>query len=355
VTNRADQEALRVQHSGRRVRQLLTLAEARARAPRIEWRHDDLPRPSFLGVRTVDIPLSELVPLIDWTFFFTAWELPGRFPAILEDEKYGAAARDLYEAGRAHLDEIVRANALTARARYGFWPAAADGDDVILFSNEARSSAAAHFHFLRQQQAHPPAQADAPYKALSDFIAPHASGLHDHIGAFAVTAGIGAEALAHSFEIKNDDYGAIIVKALADRLAEAAAEWLHRRARRDWGYGQGETLSPAELIAERYRGIRPAFGYPACPDHVEKRVLFSLLDAPSIGMELTESCAMTPAASVSGLYFHHPEARYFTVGKLGRDQVEDYARRRGVAVTEVERWLRPQLAYDETTSSESAA
>jgi 5-methyltetrahydrofolate--homocysteine methyltransferase len=245
------------------------------------------------------------------------------------------------------LDEIVRDRSLTVRAAYGFWPAASDGDDILLFTDEARKTQAARFHFLRQQQTHPPQQAREPYKALSDFVAPWSSNLHDHLGAFAVTAGIGADALAEKYAAKHDDYSAIIVKALADRLAEAAAEWLHRRARTEWGYGADEHLSAAELIAERYRGIRPAFGYPACPDHVEKRTLFGLLGAERAGMQLTESCAMTPAASVSGLYFHHPEARYFTVGKLGRDQVEDYAKRRGVAIAEVERWLRPSLAYDE--------
>ena len=351
VENRKDQDALRQQHAGKRVRPLLTLADARSRAPKLDWHHDDLPKPAFLGARRVDIPLEELVPLIDWTFFFTAWELPGRFPAILHDAKYGAAARDLYDAGKKMLDEIVRDRSLTARAVYGFWPAASDGDDVVLFSNAARAAQAARFHFLRQQQTHPPQQASEPYKALSDFIAPLASGLHDHIGAFAVTAGIGTDALAARYEQANDDYSAIIAKALADRLAEAGAEWLHQKARQAWGYGAAEALSPSELIAEKYRGIRPALGYPACPDHVEKRRLFSLLDAESIGMALTESCAMTPAASVSGLYFQHPEARYFTVGKLGRDQMVDYARRRGVSLEEAERWLRSNLGYDENAQA----
>jgi 5-methyltetrahydrofolate--homocysteine methyltransferase len=354
ATNRAEQEALRQQHAGKRVRPLLSLDEARARAPKLDWHHDALPKPSFVGARELEIPLAELVPLIDWTFFFTAWELPGRFPAILEDDKYGASARELFEAGKRILDEIVRERTLTARAVYGFWPAAADGDDIVLYADEAHTTQAARFHCLRQQQTHLPQQANEPYKALADFVAPWNAGLHDHIGAFAVTAGLGAEAIAQRFERAHDDYGGIIAKALADRLAEAGAEWLHQRARRDWGYGADERLSPAELIAERYRGIRPAFGYPACPDHVEKRALFALLGAERVGMGLTESCAMTPAASVSGLYLHHPEARYFTVGKLGRDQVEDYARRRGVSITEAERWLRPNLGYDEAAAAGAA-
>jgi 5-methyltetrahydrofolate--homocysteine methyltransferase len=354
--NRKDQEALRQLHAGKRVRPLLSLEEARSRAPKLDWHRDLMPRPVFTGARLLeDVPLAELVPLIDWTFFFTAWELPGRFPAILEDDKYGAAARELFDAGKRILDDIVRDRALTCRAVYGFWPAASDGDDIVLYGDEAHSSQVARFHCLRQQQTHPPQQAAEPYKALSDFVAPWNAGLHDHVGAFAITAGIGAELLNERFVKLNDDYGGIIAKALADRLAEAGAEWLHRKARAEWGYGADEHLSPLELIAERYRGIRPAFGYPACPDHVEKRKLFALLGAERAGLALTESCAMTPAASVSGLYFHHPEARYFTVGKLGRDQIEDYARRRGVAVPEAERWLRSNLGYDEKPAASSAA
>ena len=353
--NRRDQQALREQHAGKRVRPLLSLAEARARAPKLDWQGVDLPRPPFLGARLVEIPLTELVPLIDWTFFFTAWELPGRFPGILQDPKYGAAARDLFDAGRRILDEIVRDRSLTARGVYGFWPAASDGDDVVLFTDEQRSAMRARLHFVRQQQAHPPQQADEPYKALADFVAPWEAKLHDHVGAFAVTAGLGAHELGTRYELALDDYGAIIAKALADRLAEAGAEWLHARARREW-YAPAEALAPGELIAERYQGIRPAFGYPACPDHTEKRTLFDLLDAPAAGLALTESYAMTPAASVSGLYLAHPQSRYFTVGKLGRDQIEDYARRRGLSVAEVERWLRPNLGYDETkVAAESAA
>ncbi len=357
ASNRAEQEELRILHGSKRIRPLLTLAEARSRAPKIDWHEDHLPKPAFLGARRIEIPLTELVPLIDWTFFFTAWELPGRFPGILEDAKYGAAARDLFDAGKQILDRIVRDRSLVARAVYGFWPAVSDGDDLVLYTDEQHGAQAARFACLRQQQTHPPQQAAEPYKSLADFVAPWEAKLHDHVGAFAVTAGIGADEIVRAFERKNDDYSAIIAKALADRLAEAGAEWLHARARREWGYGADERLSSAELIAERYRGIRPAFGYPACPDHVQKRTLFSLLGAEEIGMQLTESCAMTPAASVSGLYFHHPEARYFTIGKIGRDQVEDYARRRGEPVAEVERWLRSNLGYDErpAVAAESAA
>jgi 5-methyltetrahydrofolate--homocysteine methyltransferase len=232
------------------------------------------------------------------------------------------------------------------RAAYGFWPAAADGDDLLLYADGTRNSLAARFQCLRQQQMHPPQQSGEPYKSLADFVAPVDANLHDHVGAFAVTAGIGCEELAGQYQRANDDYGSIIVKALADRLAEAAAEWLHRRARKEWGYGADEHLSPGELVAERYRGIRPAFGYPACPDHVAKRTLFTLLQPERLGMGLTESCAMTPAASVSGLYLHHSAARYFTIGKLGKDQIEDYAARRGTNLKEAERWLSANLAYD---------
>ena len=233
--------------------------------------------------------------------------------------------------------------ALLARGTYGFWPAAADGDDLVLFEDEGRSREAARFPMLRQQGI---LADDKPNRSLADFVAPRETGLRDHVGAFAVTAGLGVDELVAGFEADHDDYHAIMVKALADRLAEAFAEYLHARVRREWGYGEGEQLTPDDLVAERYRGIRPAFGYPACPDHSEKFRLFDLLDARAQGMGLTEAGAMTPAASVSGLYFHHPAARYFMVGRIGEDQVRDYASRKGMRLEEVERWLAPNLGYD---------
>ncbi len=349
--NREEQKALRELHGGRRVKQVLPFAEAEANRLRLEWRAEELAKPSFIGRRTIDLPLHELVEYIDWTFFFTAWELKGRFPQILEHPQYGEAARDLYKSATKLLSRIVDEKLLTARASYGFWPASAEGNDIVLWGDAQRSREVARFNMLRQQQA----KTDGgPHLSLADFVAPAASGLIDHVGAFAVTAGIGADELARGYERQLDDYSAIICKALADRLAEAAAEMLHQRARREWGYGATETLTPAELIDEKYRGIRPAFGYPACPDHSEKKKLFALLDAGAAGMALTESCAMTPAASVSGMYFAHPQARYFNVGKVGRDQIVAYAARKGVTVAEAERWLATNLGYEAAAESDAA-
>jgi 5-methyltetrahydrofolate--homocysteine methyltransferase len=338
--NRADQERIRVQHNALKRRPLLTYAEARANAPRLGF--DAIPTPSFTGARVVEVALGDLVPYIDWTFFFAAWDLKGKFPAILDHPQYGSAARELYAHATTLLDRVVRDRLLTARGVYGFWPANSDGDDIVLYEPGTRNELV-RFSMLRQQQENGDGR---PNRSLADFIAPPHSGRIDYLGAFAVTAGLGAGELAASFERDHDDYHAIIVKALADRLAEAFAEYLHARARREWAYGANERLSHEDLIAERYRGIRPAFGYPACPDHSEKRKLFDLLGAEPAGLELTESCAMLPAASVSGLYFAHPEAKYFTVGPIGRDQVEDYARRKHVSVADVERWLAPNLAYE---------
>jgi 5-methyltetrahydrofolate--homocysteine methyltransferase len=288
------------------------------------------------------VPIATLRPFIDWTFFFSAWELKGRYPKIFEHPAYGAEAKKLHADANALLDRIEREGLLTARAVYGFWPAVSEGDDVVLYEDEALQREVVRFPMLRQQQ-----EAEgAPLRSLADFVAPRESGLVDSLGAFAVTGGLGAEALAARFEREHDDYQSILTKAVADRLAEAGAEWLHREARRAWGYGLAEQLGGEDLIDEKYRGIRPAFGYPACPDHDEKRRLFALLDAEAIGMGLTESCAMTPAASVSGLYFAHPAARYFNVGRIGRDQVVDYARRKGLPLAQVERWLQPNLGYD---------
>ncbi len=327
--NRELQVRLREQHEGKQRRQLLGLAAARENRARPAFDHLEIP--SFLGTRMVEPALSVLRDYIDWTFFFHAWELRGRFPAILDHPQMGQTARELYDNALALLEEIERGGLLQARGVYGFWPACADGDDIVLGDGR-------RVHMLRQQVDHGD---DRPNLALSDYVAPEG----DHLGAFAVTAGLGADELAARFEAERDDYRAIMVKALADRLAEAFAEYLHQVARREW-YEHGEHLSSEDLIAERYRGIRPAFGYPACPDHTEKRTLFDLLDAERIGMGLTETFAMTPAASVSGIYLGHPEARYLTVGKVGRDQVADYARRKGWPVTEAERWLRPNLGYE---------
>ena len=422
--NRADQATLREQYAARRDRPLRTLAEARAdrfRAVELtaagaraatrtgtvalgdaveltdagaqdDWAAADLPVPAFLGPRRLDpIPLAEVTPFIDWTFFFAAWEIKGRFPAVLDHPAYGEQARALHADGTALLQRIVDEQRLTVRAVYGFWPAVSDGDDIVLFEPDATAVGGAErrrpapptiglngaaggatiagaaarapsrpgdrgdepaagaaaggverlrLPMLRQQEPQPEGRAQ---RSLADFVAPRDSGRLDHVGAFAVTAGVGADALAAEYERDHDDYRAIMVQALADRLAEAAAEYLHAEARRQWGYGADERLTGEDLLRERYRGIRPAFGYPACPDHSGKLALWELLDPGAIGMGLTESAAMTPAASVSGLYLAHPGAHYFSVGRIGADQVEDYARRKGMTVPEAERWLRPLL------------
>jgi 5-methyltetrahydrofolate--homocysteine methyltransferase len=342
---RAEQTTLRTQYGARQEKPLLSYEAAKANRLRVDWETADLPVPAFLGRREVSVPLAELVPFIDWTFFFHAWELKGRVPAIFDHPQYGHAARDLYDNARTLLDRIVNERLLEAKGVYGFWPASSDGDDIVLFADESRVGEVARFPMLRQQE---PIADGRPNRSLADFVAPASSSRRDYLGAFALTAGLGADALAARFEADHDDYDAIMVKALADRLAEAFAEYLHARARRDWGYGAEEHLSNDELVAEKYRGIRPAFGYPACPDHTEKGQLFDLLAAPAVGVSLTEHFAMMPAASVSGLYFANPQARYFTVGRLGPDQVSDYARRKGTSVEEMERWLSPNLAYDAT-------
>jgi 5-methyltetrahydrofolate--homocysteine methyltransferase len=342
--NRADQERLRLQYSALRRRPLVPWPEAARRRLTLDWTTPTIAVPAFTGTRVLDVALEDIVPYIDWTFFFAAWELKGRFPAILEHPQYGHAARELFDNARTLLDRIVAEKSIRARAVYGFWPANADGDDVVVYDPEldARTELS-RFPMLRQQEQ---MAEGIPHLSLADFIAPVESGLTDFVGAFAATAGLGADTLARTFEQQHDDYHAIMVKALADRLAEASAEWLHQRARRDWGYGLVEQLTQDDLLSERYRGIRPAFGYPACPDHSEKRLLFDLLGAGRAGISLTESFAMIPAASVSGLYFAHESARYFSVGRVGRDQVDDYARRKGASLTETERWLLPNLAYE---------
>jgi 5-methyltetrahydrofolate--homocysteine methyltransferase len=349
--NREEQARLRDAHAAKAARPLASLAVAEAGRLRLEWRAEDLATPEFVGRRVLDdVSLAEIVRYIDWRFFFTAWELPGRFPQVLDDPTYGEAARDLYANATALLERIVAEKLLVARAVYGFWPAASEGADVVVLDDGGRERL--RFPMLRQQAVRP---AGEPYLSLADFVAPAGGGLRDHVGAFAVTAGIGVDALVARFEAEHDDYDAIMVKALADRLAEALAEWLHERVRREWGFGRDEHLTLDGLLKEKYRSIRPAFGYPACPDHSEKRKLFELLAAPAVGITLTEHFAMLPAASVSGLYLAHPAARYFPVGRIGRDQAAAYARRKGVTLEEAERWLAPNLGYDPKKAAAPAA
>lgn len=330
-------------HGGKKRRPLVPIETARERRSKIDWKQEDLAQPSFTGRRLLEnVDLAEVVPFIDWSFFFTAWDLKGRYPKILQDEKYGEAARELFKNGQELLQKIVDEKLLQANVVYGFWPAWAEGDDIVLFEDDSRKKEVARFPMLREQNSRGDTD---PCLCLADFIAPRETGLKDYIGAFAVTGGLGAEDLARKYEADNDDYSAIMVKALADRLAEALAEYMHARARREWGY-EGETPKNEELIAEKYRGIRPAFGYPACPDHRPKESLFSLLGADEAGMALTESFAMTPAASVSGLYFAHPQAKYFNVNRLGEDQMTDYAPRIGGSKVDSEKWLQSNLGYD---------
>ena len=323
-------------------RRLVPLEQARAQAFRPDWGTYTPPAPRYPGVHVLDdYPLAELAEWIDWSPFFNAWELAGSFPAILTDPVVGTQASDLYRDARAMLERIIAGKWLTARGVFGFWPAHSVGDDVVLQTHDGER----WLRFLRQQVDKP---ADRPDLCLADFIAPRDSGKQDWIGGFAVTAGLGIEPHVARFEAAHDDYSAILLKALADRLAEAFAERLHQRVRTEfWGYAPDEALDNAALVAEAYRGIRPAPGYPACPEHSEKQVLFDLLGAPaSTGITLTEHFAMSPAASVSGYYFSHPDSRYFVVGRVGKDQVADYARRKGVALAQAERWLSPLLDYD---------
>jgi 5-methyltetrahydrofolate--homocysteine methyltransferase len=322
------------------------IAEARRHRLAIDWTGVEPPIPTFLGVRTFDAyPLEELVDRIDWTPFFATWEMNGLYPAILDDPVKGPAARSLHEDALALLDHIVRDRRLTARAVVGFWPANTVGDDIELYADETRTGLAGTIHTLRQQMVKPPGR---PNLALADFTAPRETALADHVGGFAVTAGHGLESLVAEAKAQHDDYTAILATALADRLAEAFAERLHELVRRElWGYVPDETLTNLDLIAERYQGIRPAPGYPACPDHTEKGPLFEWLDAEArAGIVLTESFAMFPGASVSGYYFWHPQSAYFGLGRIGHDQLEDYAQRKGMSVEDAERWLSPNLAED---------
>jgi 5-methyltetrahydrofolate--homocysteine methyltransferase len=341
--NRAEQERLRLKHREKTAeRPLLGLEEARRRRPRLDWESYVPPVPAFTGPRVLDrFPLAEIVPYVDWSPFFATWELRGTYPRIFENEVWGARAKELFDDAQALLARIVDEGRLTARAVYGFFPAQAVGDDVLIYADDSRARVLRVVHTLRQQNDKPKGQ---PNQALADFVAPKDSGRPDYLGAFAVTTGVGIEALVQEFEAQHDDYSSIMTKALADRLAEAFAELVHQRARADWGYGKDERLTPEELIHERYRGIRPAPGYPACPDHSEKRGLFDLLRVEeTAGIRLTETFAMYPAAAVCGWLFSHPEARYFTVGRIGADQLEDYRRRKGAEMAEVERWLAPVL------------
>jgi len=344
IQHRAEYEALRKAHSAPRLT-VISIEAARARRTAIQWRAEDLPVPSFTGVRVLDnFPLATLRDFIDWSPFFHTWGLKGVYPRILEHEGQGAQARQIFTEANALLDTIIEKNLITARGVYGLFPASVVGDDVELYTDDAREKVLQRFHFLRQQSNK---EGSEPCRSLSDFIAPKETGLHDHIGAFAVTSGIGLNELCDRFRSEHDDYNAIMAEALADRLAEAFAECLHKQVRCEWGYGCGEGLSNADLIAEKYRGIRPAAGYPACPDHTEKGPLWRLLDVQAnTGMIITESFAMWPGSSVSGLYFAHPESRYFSLGKIDRDQVADYSERKGMSVAEVERWLGQNLNYD---------
>jgi len=350
--NRKLQAELVASYEKRQQGTLVPYAEACAKKFQTDWATIDIPKPAQLGVQTLcDIPLAEIVPYIDWSPFFQTWELKGKYPAILTDATYGEAAAKLFADAQEMLGQIISRHWLTANAVYGFWPAAADGDDIVLFPPTPARSASegvrtelTRLHTLRQQWQR---QGQETFRALADYVAPLSSAREDYIGAFAVTAGLGCAEKAAEFAKTHDDYNSIMIKALADRLAEALAEKLHADVRREWGFGAAEQLTNEDLIDERYRGIRPAPGYPAQPDHTEKRIIFDLLDAErQAGITLTESYAMLPAASVSGLYFAHPQARYFAVDRITKDQVEDYAKRKGMPPAEVERWLSPNLGYE---------
>jgi 5-methyltetrahydrofolate--homocysteine methyltransferase len=341
---RAEYEAVRKAHSSPK-QPTVSIEVARSRRTPIVWRPEDVAAPSFTGVRVLDnFPLATLREFIDWSPFFHTWGLKGVYPRIFEHAEQGAQARQLFKEGNALLDLIIEKKLITARGVYGFFPANAVGDDIELYTSKERNKVRERFHFLRQQANK---EGSEPCRSLADFIAPKETGLHDHIGAFAVTSGIGLKELCDCYRAKHDDYNAIMAEALADRLAEAFAECLHKRVRDEWGYGCSENLSIEDLIHEKYRGIRPAAGYPACPDHTEKGTLWRLLDVnANTGMQLTESFAMWPGSSVSGLYLAHPESRYFSLGKIERDQVVDYSERKAMDVHEVERWLGQNLNYD---------
>jgi 5-methyltetrahydrofolate--homocysteine methyltransferase len=346
ANNKLEHERARLAHANKQPsKPILSLEESRKRHFKTDWKTIDVPAPAFTGLRVIDdLPLAEIREYIDWSPFFHAWEIRGRYPALLGDPELGPRCRELFGDAQKLLDRLIGQKLLAGKAVYGFYPAYAVGDDIELYTDEARTQILTTFHTLRQQMDKP---ADQPNYALADFIAPRESGRADHLGVFALTTGLGVDEIARDYEKDHDDYNAILTKALADRLAEASAEWLHRQARTDWGFGRDENLSNEDLIKEKYRGIRPAPGYPACPDHTEKRPLFDLLQAEkNAQMLLTENFAMHPASSVSGFYFAHPEAKYFGVGVIGRDQVKDYSRRTGFDLPTMEKWLAPSLAYD---------
>jgi 5-methyltetrahydrofolate--homocysteine methyltransferase len=342
--HRAEYEAVRKAHAVPK-QKTIALETARVRRTPIEWRAEDIPTPEFTGARVLDeFPLTTLREYIDWTPFLHTWELKGVYPRIFDDERQGEQARQIFAEANALLDKIIEKKLLTARGVYGLFPANAVRDDVELYADETRAKKLESLYFLRQQATR---EGSEPCRSLADFIAPKATGLRDHIGAFAVTSGIGLKELTDKYRAEHDDYNAIMAEALADRLAEAFAECLHKRVRNEWGYGREESFSPAEMIQEKYRGVRPAPGYPACPDHTEKGTIWRLLDVEArTGIRITESFAMWPGSSVSGLYFAHPESRYFSLGKIDREQVADYAERKGMSVAEAERWLSPNLNYD---------
>jgi 5-methyltetrahydrofolate--homocysteine methyltransferase len=342
---REDYDRVRQAHQDREVKPVLPLAEARVRRLVTDWRTLDIPEPEGLGIQVIaDQPLDELLPFIDWSPFFHTWELNGRYPAIFEHPTIGIRAKELFADAQQLLARIVGDKLLTAKGVYGLFTACSAGDDIDLYADDSKKTVLAIVHTLRQQGEKPQGQ---PNLALADYVAPQSSGRTDHVGAFAVTAGFKLDELCRKFDQDHDDYNSIMAKALADRLAEAFAEYLHKRVRDQWRYGRLERLTNDDLIREKYRGIRPAPGYPACPDHTEKRTLFDLLQVERhTGITLTESFAMLPAAAVSGWYFAHPEAKYFAVGKIGRDQVEDYARRKRMDLPTIERWLSPNLNYE---------
>ena len=328
-----------------RTQKLVPYTEALEKRFATDWANVRIDTPSFTGVKTLqDFPIAEIRPYIDWSPFFMTWELKGKYPKIFDDATVGEEAKKLFDDANALLDQIIADKSLVANAAYAFWPAASDGDDILLYTDDSRSSELSRFHCLRQQWER---KGQKDYRSLADYVAPVDSGREDFVGGFVVTAGVGADELAAKYKADLDDYKAIMVQAVADRLAEAFAELMHETARQDWGFGGDEGLSKEELISESYRGIRPAAGYPACPDHTEKETLFQLLNATeNTGVDLTSSFAMTPGASVSGLYFAHPDARYFAVDRVTKDQIESYAARKGKPINEIERWLGPNLAYD---------
>jgi len=342
---RVDYDQIRQAHQDKGAKPLWTLARARANRFRSDWAEIDIPIPVFTGVKVVpQQPLDQLIPYVDWSPFFHTWELRGRYPSILKDPVVGSKAKELYDDAQILLRKIVDQRLFTAKGVYGIFPANCQGDDIEIYTDDSRTAVLTTFHSLRQQSEKPQGQWSF---ALADFVAPKESRRADYVGAFAVTTGLGVDLLCREFERDHDDYNSIMAKALADRLVEAFAESLHKRVREAWGYGKDEEFSTEDLIREKYRGIRPAPGYPACPDHTEKRLLFDLLQVEqNTGITLTESFAMLPAAAVSGFYFAHPGARYFAVGKIGKDQIEDYASRKGMDQRAIERWLSPNLNYE---------